>query len=104
MKIDELRTSVGEQVVRELLHNQNPKLSVAKLKENIESYKSLIKSMTPKVDLSMLETGALVVWGEPTTWEISNFDRLPVPLVVFNLNRMEVAIRSTENSALNQLR
>lgn len=104
MKIDELRTSGGEQVVMNLLDNQNPKLSVNKLKESIESYKGLIMRLAPKVDLTMLETGTLTVYGEPTTWEVANFEQLPVPLVIFNLNRIELAIKSSENTALNQLR
>lgn len=103
IKLDDLRTSSGEEIIHSILfENSNSKYTAAELKNRIEDYKQLIKPNSSKIDLSLLETGTLTVYDGQVSWEQSNFDQLPISLVVFNLTRMELAIKNTESAVLSQ--
>lgn len=104
IKLDDLRISGGEEIIHSILFdNTDSKYTATALKSKIEDYKQLIKANSNNVDLSILETGMLTVYDEQVSWEQSNFDKLPIALVVFNLTRMELAIKNTESVVLNQL-
>ena len=104
INLDDLRTSGGENIIHSILFdNTNSKYSAAELKNKIEDYKQMVKSNSNTVDLSILETGMLEVYGERVSWEQSNFDKLPSALVIFNLIRIELALKNTESAVLNQL-
>lgn len=104
IKLDDLRTSSGEEIIQAILfENSKSKYTAAELKNKIESYKQFIKENSNSMDLSILETGILNIYGEQASWEQSNFDQLPIPLVVFNLTRIELAIKNAESAVLSQL-
>lgn len=104
LEIDALRTSGGGEIAETILFNDNDrKYSAAALKEKINSYKDLILSIDSKADVSKLNTEKVIVYGEENTWEKANFEKLPIPLIVYNLIKIELAIRTTESALLNQL-
>lgn len=71
-----------------------------KLKNKIEDYKSLLSKVSPNVDLNNLKTDQVMVYGELVPWEKSNFENLPLPLVLYNMIRIELAIQSAETAAI----
>lgn len=104
IQLDALRKSGGIEIIQSILFNKgSSKFSSTDLKIRIENYKHLIKSSSTTIDLSILETGMLEVFDKQVTWEQSNFDQLPIALVIFNLTRIELALKNIENSALIQL-
>ncbi len=104
INIDDLRTSGGGEITSEILFAAtNSNYTAAKLKEKIENYKSIISKLDDSIDLNNLTTTNVVVYGESIPWEQSNFEKLPIPLIVFNLNRIELAVLATESAALHQL-
>ena len=106
LSLDDLRSFGGDSRITELLiepENAVNKYTAAKLKTMIESYQQTVKNIAPAADLSMLETGMLKVYGEPVAWEKANFEELPIPMVVYNLIRIQLSIRSCERAALNQI-
>ena len=103
-QLDDLRKAGGNEAIQSVLFSdQQSGFSAAELKRKIESYKHLIKTTSDDVDLSILETETLTVYGEKVSWEKSNFDQLPVSLVLYNLTRMELGVKNAENSVLCQL-
>jgi hypothetical protein len=104
INIDELRTSGGGDITSEILFAAtNSNYTAAKLKEKIETYKSIISKIDAKTDLSNLATTNVIVYGESIPWEQSNFEKLPIPLIVFNINRIELAVLTAESAVLNKL-
>jgi len=104
INIDDLRTSGGGEITSEILFaGTNSKYTAAQLKEKIENYKSIISKLDTNIDLNNLSTANVVVYGESIPWEQSNFDILPIPLIVFNLNRIELAALTAESALLNKL-
>jgi hypothetical protein len=104
INIDDLRTSGGGEITSEILFaGTNSKYTAAQLKEKIENYKSIISKLDTNIDLNNLSTANVVVYGESIPWEQSNFDILPIPLIVFNLNRIELAALTAESAVLNKL-
>lgn len=104
INIDDLRTSGGGEITSEILFaGTNSKYTAAQLKEKIENYKSIISKLDTNIDLNNLSTANVVVYGESIPWEQSNFDILPIPLIVFNLNRIELAVLTAESALLNKL-
>lgn len=104
--MDDLRNSGGDLRIWELLmepENAGNKYTAAKLKTMIESYKLSLTSLAPAVDVSMLETGMLKVYDEPVEWEKANFSDLPIVLVIYNINRMQLSIKNCEWAALSQI-
>jgi len=102
--IDNLRTSGGGDICTEILFgNPNSDYSAEQLKKQLEAYKSVVLKLNPNIDLANLTTGNITVYGESIPWEQSNFDILPIPLIVFNLNRIELAALTTESAVLNKL-
>jgi len=98
--IGALRTSGGNHIISAIVFG-NGDYTAAKLKSKLEDYKIFVKSISNDADISILETNTLTVYGENISWEQSNFDQLPIPLVVFNLIRMQLAVKSIESSLLN---
>jgi hypothetical protein len=104
INIDNLRTSGGSEITAEILFSgANSKYTAAQLKEKIENYKSIISKLDGSIDLNNLTTTNVVVYGESIPWEQSNFEKLPIPLIVFNLNRIELAALTAESAVLNKL-
>ena len=75
----------------------------ALLKVKIENYKQTIDRLSPNVDLNNLNTNKIMVYGEQVDWAISNFEKLPLPLVIYNLIRIELSIKAVESAALFQI-
>jgi hypothetical protein len=73
------------------------------LKSKIEAFKQTLKKRFPNVDLNNLNTEQITVYGEQVSWEISNFEKLPVSLVIYNLIRIELAIQAAETATINAL-
>jgi len=104
IKLDDLLPSGGEEIIHSILFdNTNSKYSAVELKNKIENYKQFVKANSNSIDLSILKTGMLNRYDEQVSWEQSNFDQLPTALVVFNLIRIELAIKNTESAVLGQL-
>ncbi len=103
LKTDELRTSGGSEISSEILFGENnSEFSAAILKNEIEKFKSTVIGIDNSIDLSNLATSNIVVYGESIPWEKSNFEKLPIPLIIFNLNRIELAVITTENALLSK--
>lgn len=99
-----MHPSGGEEIIHSILFdNTNSKYSAVELKNKIENYKQFVKANSYSIDLSILKTGMLNMHDEQVSWEQSNFDQLPTALVVFNLIRIELAIKNTESAVLSQL-
>jgi len=104
INIDELRTSGGSAILSDILmSNSASEYSAAELKKRIELYKSKIAGMNADIDLSGISTDDMVVYHETVEWERANFEKLPIPLVVYNLSRIEVGIKLIESTLLNRL-
>jgi len=103
-KLDNIRSSGwGDVLTKMLLEDNNSKYTAIELKNKIENYKQTIKTIYPAVDFSTLNTGPLLVYGDEVTWENANFEKLPLPLIIFNLTRIELAIEATESVLINRL-
>jgi hypothetical protein len=106
INLDDLRTSGGNNFLTErLLSDEYAQFTYTakKLKSKIEAYKQTLKNCFPNVDLSNLNTEQITVYGEQVSWEISNFEKLPVSLVIYNLIRIELAIQAAETATINAL-
>ncbi|MCX6296233.1 MAG: hypothetical protein NTX97_09230, partial [Bacteroidetes bacterium] len=104
--IDELRTEGDGGVLNELLlgdASASTEFTAEKLKNKIDAYKQVLVKISPNVNLANLNTGTLKVYGEDVSWKKSNFEYLPIPLVIFNIIRIELGIKTTESALLNQL-
>ena len=44
-----------------------------------------------------------MVYGEQVDWAKSNFEKLPLAMVVYNLIRIELSIKAVESAALFQI-
>jgi hypothetical protein len=66
-------------------------------------YKQNLAKLSPSIDLSNLNTNQITVYGEQVSWEKSNFEKLPLPLVIFNIIRIELAIQSAETAVMHHL-
>ncbi|MBL7883520.1 MAG: hypothetical protein JNL69_05595, partial [Bacteroidia bacterium] len=86
-----------------LMANTPSEYSATELKKRIDLYKSKISEMNIDIDLSGISTSDLVVYYETVEWKQANFDKLPIALVVYNLSRIEVAIKLVESALLSRL-
>ncbi|MCC6838165.1 MAG: hypothetical protein IT234_06480 [Bacteroidia bacterium] len=102
ISIDALRTGGGSTIIQSIVENEGLYHS-SKLKEQIEHFKNEIRSINPEIDLSTLNTDQINIYGETVPWEQANFNKLPIPLVIFNLNRIELAAKTVESTTLNKL-
>jgi hypothetical protein len=106
INLDILRSSGYGDVLTEMLLNDEHESSLytaKKLKARIENYKQIIERLSPNVDLQNLNTNKINVYGEQADWARSNFEKLPLPLVIYNIIRIELAIKAVESSAINHL-
>ena len=106
INLDILRSSGYGDVLTEMLLNDEHESSLytaKKLKARIENYKQIIERLSPNVDLQNLNTNKINVYGEQADWARSNFEKLPLPLVIYNVIRIELAIKAVESSAINHL-
>ncbi len=102
ISINALRIGGGSAIIQSIVENGAQYNSI-KLKEQIEQFKNEVRSVNPEVDLSTLNTDQIIIYGETIPWEKANFDKLPIPLVVFNLNRIELAAKTIESTSINKL-
>ena len=103
INLDILRSSgYGDVLTEMLLSEGNAKslYTAQALKVKIENYKQTIDRLSPNVDLNNLNTNKIMVYGEQVDWAISNFEKLPLPLVIYNLIRIELSIKAVESAAL----
>jgi hypothetical protein len=107
LNLDALRTEGDPNYVLPGLlldpEHTSPEYTAEKLKNKLDAYKQALAKITPDVNLANLNTGNINVYGEEVSWEQSNFDQLPIPLVVYNIIRIELSVKTTEQAALNQL-
>lgn len=106
INLDALRSSGFGDVLTEMLLSEQHESSLytaKKLKAKIENYKQTILRLYPNVDLKNLNTNKITVFGEDIDWAKSNFEKLPLPLVIYNLIRIELAIKAVESAAINHL-
>lgn len=102
ISINALRIGGGSAIIQSIVENGG-QYNSSKLKEQIEQFKNEVRSVNPEIDLSTLNTDQISIYGETVPWEQANFDKLPIPLVVFNLNRIELAAKTIESTSLNKL-
>lgn len=102
ISINALRIGGGSAIIQSIVENGAQYNSI-KLKEQIEQFKNEVRSVNPEIDLSTLNTDQIIIYGETIPWEQANFDKLPIPLVVFNLNRIELAAKTIESTSINKL-
>jgi hypothetical protein len=106
INLDALRSSGNGNVLTEMLLSEGNAKSLytaQALKAKIENYKQTVNRLSPNVDLNNLNTNKIMVYGEQVDWAISNFEKLPLPLVIYNLIRIELSIKAVESAALFQI-
>jgi hypothetical protein len=106
INLDNLRSSGWNDVLSERLLTEEfaaNDYTAKKLKKKIENFKQTIASLSPNTDTSQLNTNQVNVYGEMVPWEISNFEKLPLPLVMYNMIRIELAVQSIQTATLYQL-
>jgi hypothetical protein len=104
INLDALRNAGGKGILPDLLFSEpSSPYSAKQLQNKIESYKQVVEKITPETDLKRLNTGNFMMYGEEVSWEQSNFDQLPIALIIFNIIRIELGIIATESAALNQI-
>jgi hypothetical protein len=106
INLDDLRTSGwSDQLTKRLLSEEYASFdfTAQKLKIKIEQYKQKITTLAPEIDLNNLNTNQITVYGEQVDWAKSNFEKLPLPLVLYNIIRMELAVKSIEHNVLIQI-
>jgi len=106
INLDDIRNSGWNDVLSDKLLNDEHATNdytAIKLKNRIESFKQFVLTHTPNTDVSQLNTNPISINEELVAWEKSNFEKLPLPLIMYNLIRIELAIQSIETAALNQL-
>ena len=95
LPLDNLRISGGGDI-QTVLFAQKGEYSARTLKSKIEHYKSFVTSIDKNADVLILNTSTYTVYDEKVEWSLANFEGLPLPLVVFNLTRMQLAAESIE--------
>jgi hypothetical protein len=106
INLDILRSSGYGDVLTEMLlsdEHESSLFTAKKLKARIENYKQIIERLSPNVDLQNLNTNKINVYGEQADWAKSNFEKLPLPLIIYNVIRIELAIKSIESTAMLQM-
>lgn len=106
LNLDAIRTSGWNDVLTERLLSDEYvafDYTAKKLKNKINNYKKLVSELTPNTGTEKLNTEQVVVYGEKIPWETSNFDKLPLPLVIYNIIRIELSIKATELAAIENL-
>lgn len=106
MNLDELRTAGDRGMLEGILlmnPSSKPEFSAAELKQRLEQYKTTIHQLAPNLPQNLLNTDQLTVYGEQVPWEEANFDHLPLPLVIYNLIRIELAVSTVEQATFQQL-
>ncbi len=103
IKLDALRTAGGGGLPDILFGEPSSPYSAKQLQNKIESYKQVVEKIAPSTDLNRLNTGNFMMYGEEVSWEQSNFNQLPIALIIFNIIRIELGIIATESAALNQI-
>jgi hypothetical protein len=106
IELDSLRQEgYGDQLTQFLLSSEyaNHNFTAQKLKLHIEAYKQLLVKVCPSVNFTTLNTNKIIVYGEQVNWEIANFDRLPLPLVIYNITKIELSIKASETAAIQSL-
>ena len=106
INLDALRSSGYGNVLTEMLLSEGNAKSLytaQALKVKIENYKQTVNRLSPNVDLNNLNTNKIMVYGEQVDWAISNFEKLPLSLVIYNLIRIELSIKAVESAALFQI-
>lgn len=103
IKLDALRTAGGGGLPDILFGEPSSPYSAKQLQNKIESYKQVVEKIAPSTDLNRLNTGNFMMYGKEVSWEQSNFDQLPIALIIFNIIRIELGIIATESAALNQI-
>lgn len=106
INLDNLRSSGWNDVLSERLLTDEfaaNEYTAKKLKKNIENFKQTIAALSPNTNTSQLNTNQVNVYGEVVPWEISNFEKLPLPLVMYNMIRIELAVQSIQTATLYQL-
>lgn len=102
--LDALRTAGGGDILPDLLFGEpSSPYSAKQLQNKIGSYKQVVETIAPSTDLNRLNTGNFMMYGKEVSWEQSNFDQLPIALIIFNIIRIELGISATESAALNQI-
>ena len=107
INLDDLRSSGWNDVLNDrLLSDDYADLdyTAKKLKAKIEAYKQLLMKTSPEVDLSNLKTDQVMVYGELIPWEKSNFEQLPLPLVIYNMIRIELSLQMAETAVLSKIK
>ncbi len=106
INLDALRSSGHGNLLTEMLlseGNAKTLYTAQALKVKIENYKQTIDRLSPNVDLNNLNTNKIMVYGEQVDWAKSNFEKLPLAMVVYNLIRIELSIKAVESAALFQI-
>lgn len=107
INLDDLRSSGWNDVLNDRLLSDEYAgfdYTAKKLKAKIEAYKQLLMKTSPEVDLSNLKTDQVMVYGELIPWEKSNFEQLPLPLVIYNMIRIELSLQMAETAVLSKIK
>jgi hypothetical protein len=107
INLDDLRSSGWNDVLNDRLLSDEYAgfdYTAKKLKAKIEAYKKLLHETAPDIDLSNLNTEQVMIYGELVPWEKFNFEKLPLPLVIYNLLRIELSLQMAETAALNKFK
>ena len=107
INLDDLRSSGWNNILNDRLLSDEYAgfdYTAKKLKSKIEAYKKILLKTAPDVDVSNLNTDQVMVYGELVPWEKSNFELLPLPLVIYNIIRIELSLQMAETAVLSNLK
>jgi hypothetical protein len=107
INLDDLRSSGWNNILNDRLLSDEYAgfdYTAKKLKSKIEAYKKILLKTAPDVDVSNLNTDQVMVYGELVPWEKSNFEMLPLPLVIYNIIRIELSLQMAETAVLSNLK
>jgi hypothetical protein len=107
INLDDLRSSGWNNILNDRLLSDEYAgfdYTAKKLKSKIEAYKKILLKTAPDVDVSNLNTDQVMVYGELVPWEKSNFELLPLPLVIYNIIRIELSLQMAETAVLSHLK
>lgn len=106
INLDDLRVSGGGDILTDMLLSEkyaNRPYTAKNLKLHLDDYKQKLAKISEGIDVSNLNTSQISVYGEQIAWDKSNFENLPIPLVIYNLLRIELAVQSLETAAIHRL-
>ena len=79
-----------------LFNKESPK--IISVKKELLEYVALINKSYPEIKIPFNLKDSKSIEGEPVTWEVKNFDKTPLSLVLYKLTQLELDVKALEAS------